>query len=139
VNEQNSAQQLNQMHTSGIVEHLGIKFESATKDRVVATMPVGKHNHQPSGILHGGVSVTLAETLASLGAFLNVDSNTHYVVGLEINANHIRAKREGMVIGEAIPLHKGRTTQIWEIKIRDEEDKLVCVSRCTMAVVARDR
>jgi 1,4-dihydroxy-2-naphthoyl-CoA hydrolase len=139
VSRENRAQELNNLHIGGVIDYLGIRFEIATKERVTASMSVGKHNHQPSGILHGGVSVTLAETLASTGAFLNVDPATHYVVGLEINANHIRAKREGKVFGEAIPLHIGRTTQIWEIKIRDEEEKLVCVSRCTMAVIARDR
>jgi 1,4-dihydroxy-2-naphthoyl-CoA hydrolase len=135
MNEQDRSQDLNNMHVGGIVEHLGIKFVESTPERVVATMPVGAHNHQPTGILHGGVSVTLAETLASLGAAISVDRSKYYVVGLEINANHIRAKRDGTVTGEAIPLHKGRTTQIWEIKIRDEENKLICVSRCTMAVV----
>ncbi|MCB0346696.1 MAG: hotdog fold thioesterase [Bdellovibrionales bacterium] len=114
---------------------LGIKFIYMSKDKTVATMPVDKRTHQPFGLLHGGASVALAETLASTGAWLNVDESKYAVVGLEINANHIRAVRKGMVTGTGIPLHKGRSTQVWEIKITDEENKLVCISRCTLAVV----
>jgi uncharacterized protein (TIGR00369 family) len=105
------------------------------KRRVVARMPVGPTVHQPFGILHGGASVALAETVASMGGWLNVDQAKEHVVGLEINANHLRAKRDGMVTAVATPLHVGRKTQVWEIRITDEQDKLVCISRCTLAVI----
>ena len=113
---------------------LGIVFREITQLRVVAAMPVTSQVHQPFGLLHGGASVALAETLASIGAWLHIDQATQYAVGLEINANHVRSVREGLVIGTATPLHVGRTTQIWDIRIVDEQDRLVCVSRCTVAV-----
>ena len=118
-----------------LVSTLDIEFVEQTKQRVVARMPVGPKVHQPFGILHGGASVVLAETVASTGGWLNVDSSKETVVGLEINANHLRAKRDGMVTAVATPLHIGRKTHVWEIKITDEQDKMVCISRCTLAVV----
>lgn len=118
---------------------LGIEVEEAGPDLVVMTMPVDERTHQPYGILHGGASVALAETAASTGAYFNVDPRKQLVVGLEINANHLRSKRSGMVRARAVPLYKGRTTMIWEIKITDEQEKLVCISRCTMAVIDADR
>lgn len=121
----------------GLSEHLGITLEELTPQRVVGTMPVDDRTRQPFGILHGGASVALAETLASLGASANVDISTSVAVGLEINANHIRSRKDGMVRGVATPLHVGRSTQVWAIEIRDEEGKLVCQSRCTLAVVPR--
>ena len=116
---------------------LDITVISANKDRVVATMPIGPNQRQQVGYLHGGASVTLAESLASLGAALNIDMDRQMVFGLEINANHLRPKRDGMLTGVAMPIHKGRTTHVWEIKISDENDKLVCISRCTIAIVDR--
>jgi len=116
---------------------LGIEIVEATKARVVATMPVGPKVHQPFGLLHGGASVSLAETVASVAAYLNVDPVTEMAVGVEINANHLRAKRDGTVTATATPLHVGRRTQVWDVRIVDEEGKAVCVSRCTLAVVAR--
>jgi 1,4-dihydroxy-2-naphthoyl-CoA hydrolase len=92
---------------------------------------------QPNGILHGGASAVLAETLASWGATYCVDRTRYRCVGLEINANHLRAKRDGTVRATALPIHLGRSTQVWEVRIVDEEDKVVCVSRCTLAVVPR--
>jgi uncharacterized protein (TIGR00369 family) len=91
--------------------------------------------HQPFGLLHGGASVALAETVASLAGSLNVDQTKESVVGLEINANHLRGKRDGVVTAVATPVHVGRRTQVWEVRITDEQDKPVCVSRCTLAVV----
>lgn len=114
---------------------IGIEYLSLHQDKVVAKMPVDHRTHQPFGLLHGGASVALAESLASIGAWLNVDESKYAVVGLEINANHIRGVREGYVIGTASPIHKGRSTQVWQIEIRDTEQKLVCSSRCTLAVV----
>ena len=116
---------------------LDITVLSADKDRVVATMPVGPNQRQQVGYLHGGASVTLAESLASLGTALNIDMDRQMAFGLEINANHLRPKRGGMLTGIATPLHKGRTTHVWEIKISDEDDKLICISRCTVAIVDR--
>lgn len=114
---------------------LGIEITDITPDRVVGTMPVHNATHQPFGMLHGGASVALAETLASMGTWNLIDQETEAAFGLEINANHVRSKQDGIVTGVATPLHKGRTTMIWEVKITDEEDKLICVSRCTVAVV----
>jgi 1,4-dihydroxy-2-naphthoyl-CoA hydrolase len=119
-----------------LLSTLGIEIIEATKERVVARMPVGPRVHQPYGILHGGASVALAETVASTGAYMNVDRTRESVVGLEINANHLRAKRDGVVTAVATPIHVGRRTQVWEVRITDEEDKPVCVSRCTIAVIA---
>ena len=115
---------------------LGIEIVEATKERVVARMPVGPKVHQPFGLLHGGASVALAETVASTGAWMQVDHEKERVVGIEINANHLRAKRDGTVTAVATPVHIGRRTQVWEVRIADEEGKAVCVSRCTIAVVS---
>lgn len=120
-----------------LMSTLGITIQEFGPERVVGTMPVRPTVHQPMGILHGGASVAFAETLASLGAMQHVDLETSVPVGLEINANHLRSRQEGNVIGEAVPLHLGRTTQLWDIKIRDESGALVCVSRCTIAVRPR--
>ena len=117
---------------------LGIEITELTPQRVVATMPVDDRTRQPFGILHGGASVALAETVASIGGTMNVDLETHNVVGVEINANHIRAKRDGLVTGTATPIHLGRSTQVWEVRIVDEQDRPVCVSRCTLAVVPKN-
>ena len=114
---------------------LGIELVETAKDRVVARMPVGPKVHQPFGLLHGGASVALAETVASTGAWLNCDQAREHVVGIEINANHLRAKRDGIVTAIATPVHVGRRTQVWEVRIEDEQGKAVCISRCTVAVV----
>jgi uncharacterized protein (TIGR00369 family) len=120
---------------STLVDTLGIEIIERDRQRVVARMPVGPRVHQPFGILHGGASVALAETVASMAGWLNVDQSKESVVGLEINANHLRAKRDGVVTAVATPLHIGRRTHVWEIRITDEQDKPVCISRCTLAVV----
>ena len=123
--------------TRGLADALGIQIVELTPQRVVATMPVDARTCQPFGILHGGASVALAETVASLGAVMNVDLEKSTTVGLEINANHLRAKQDGTVRATALPLHVGRSTQVWEVRIVDEKDRAVCVSRCTLAVVPR--
>jgi 1,4-dihydroxy-2-naphthoyl-CoA hydrolase len=123
--------------TRGLADALGISIVELTAARVVATMPVDDRTRQPFGILHGGASVALAETVASLGAVLNVDLDQSMAVGLEINANHLRAKRDGLVRATATPFHIGRSTQVWDVRIVDEESRPVCVSRCTLAVVPR--
>ena len=126
---------LNEMDKDTALSLMGIKLSEATKDRVVATMPITSHHHQPMGYLHGGVSVLLAESVASWGSMLNIDTDRQMAFGLEINANHLRPKRGGVLTAVAIPLHRGRTTHIWDIRITDENDKLVCISRCTVAIV----
>ena len=115
---------------------LGIQFLSLGKDEVTASMPVNENTVQPMRILHGGASVALAETLMSIGAWLNLDDESKSAVGVEINANHIRPVREGgTVIGSARPIHRGRQTQVWETRITTGQGKLVCISRCTLAIV----
>lgn len=119
-----------------LIEHLGIVFTEVGEEHISATMPVDKRHHQPFGILHGGASVTLAETLGSVAAYATVDPG-YFCVGLEINANHIRAVRSGIVTGTARPVHRGKSTQVWEIRILDEQEQLVCVSRITMSVLQK--
>ncbi|WP_102264181.1 PaaI family thioesterase [Mesobacillus jeotgali] len=114
---------------------LGIEITELQKGKVVATMPVDDRTRQPFGLLHGGASVALAETVASVGAFELVDKENEVVVGLEINANHIRAKKDGLVTAVGTVLHQGKTTMVWDIKITDEEEQLVCISRCTITVI----
>lgn len=116
---------------------LGIEMLEASKERVVARMPVGPRTHQPFGLLHGGASVALAETVASTGAWMNIDQAKQHVVGIEINANHLRGKRDGIVTATATPVHVGRSTQVWEVRIVDEAGKMVCISRCTLAAVPK--
>ena len=113
---------------------LGIEITEATAQRCVATMPVEPRHHQPLGYLHGGASVALAETVASVGAYLAAPDG-HTAFGQEINANHLRSKRDGTLRAVAEPVHVGRTSQVWGVEIRDERGELVCVSRCTLAVV----
>ena len=114
---------------------LGIEFTVLSRDEMRATMPVSENTVQPFGILHGGASVALAETLASVGAYLNIEDDSKTAVGLEINANHIKPVRlGGSVVGIAKPLHRGATTQVWETRIETESGKLVSISRCTLAV-----
>lgn len=117
---------------------LGIEFEIISRDEMRASMPVNANTVQPFGILHGGASVALAETLASIGAWLNLDDENRTAVGLEINANHIRTVRLGQnVIGIAKPIHRGFQTQVWETRIETETGKLVAISRCTLAVIKK--
>jgi 1,4-dihydroxy-2-naphthoyl-CoA hydrolase len=124
---------MNLKHT--LINALGITITTLEKGKVIATMPVDERTRQPFGLLHGGASVALAETVASIGAYELVDKETEAVAGLEINANHVRGKREGLVTATATVLHQGKTTMVWDIKIADENDQLICVSRCTMAVL----
>lgn len=125
-------------HAAGtLVSNLGIVMTEAGEDWLRGTMPVDARTVQPYGILHGGASVALAETLGSVAGNLCVDTTKEMVVGLEINANHVRAMRSGVVTGTARALHVGRSTQLWEIRIENDDGKLVCVSRLTLAVVPR--
>lgn len=127
---------LNRLSRNTAMEPLGIVFTEIGPDYVRGTMPVDARTHQPYGLLHGGASVLLAETLGSSAGNLCVDTGKQVCVGLEINANHVRAVRSGTVTGTARALHVGRSTQLWEIRIEDEQGRLVCISRLTLAVVA---
>ena len=126
---------LNEHSRGTLMEALGIRFTELGEGVLRATMPVDPRTHQPYGLLHGGASVALAETLGSSAGMLMAGGNA--VVGLEINANHLRAVRQGIVTGSARPLHLGRSTQVWQIDIADEAGKPVCVSRITLAVLPR--
>lgn len=128
---------INALRDGCMVGHLGITFTEAGDDWVRATMPVDEGTKQPFGLLHGGASVALAETLGSVAGGLCVDPASEAVVGLEINANHLRAVRSGVVTGTARALHVGRSTHVWEIRIENEAGKPVCISRLTLAVVPR--
>lgn len=128
--------ELNAWAPRTLSESLGIVFTEVGDDYLVAKMPVDHRTHQPFGLLHGGASVALAETLGSVGAMCCLQNKNQYCVGLEINANHIKSIREGFVKGIAKPIHVGRKTQVWEIRIVDESnEQLVCISRITMAVL----
>jgi len=128
---------INSTREGSVWDVLDIKLVSAEKDKVVATMPIGPNHRQQVGYLHGGISVTLAESVASLGTVLNIDPSKQMAFGLEINANHLRPKRDGQLTATATPIQHGRTTHVWDIRITDENDKLICVSRCSVAVVNR--
>lgn len=128
---------LNALSAGTMVEHLDIRFTEVGEDSITACMPVDHRTVQPAGLLHGGASATLAETLGSVAAHLVVDASQYSCVGLEINANHIRSVRSGSVTGVARPIHLGGSTQVWDIRISDEQGRLVCVSRLTMAVLKR--
>jgi 1,4-dihydroxy-2-naphthoyl-CoA hydrolase len=121
----------------GLPAALGIEMVELSRERVVATMPVDDRTRQPFGLLHGGASIALAETVASFGAAMHIDHERFSAVGLEINGNHLRAKTDGVVRATAVPVHLGRSTHVWSIEIADETGRLVCVSRCTMAIVER--
>ncbi|ERI51847.1 esterase [Pseudomonas sp. EGD-AK9] len=122
-----------QKHTIG--ELLGIRFESFDDDSLSASMAVDARTHQPYGLLHGGASVVLAETLGSMASYLCIDSSRFYCVGLEVNANHLRGLRAGRVHAVARPVHLGRTTHVWDIRLSGDDGKPSCISRLTMAIV----
>ena len=130
-------EQINQLNSGCAVSHLGIECMELGDDYLTARMPVDARTRQPFGLLHGGCSMVLAETLASVASVCTVDTSQFLCVGQEINANHVRAVRDGWVTGTARPAHLGRTSQVWEVRIVNEQDKLVCISRVTMAVVPR--
>ena len=129
--------QLNDLCSNTMVAHLGIELTDLGEDYITGKMPVDHRTHQPLGLLHGGASVALAETLGSLAASFCVDLKTQYCVGLDINANHVKGVKSGYVIGTTRPLHIGKKTHIWEIRITNEQNELVCISRLTIAVIDR--
>jgi|SRR5690606_3893098 1,4-dihydroxy-2-naphthoyl-CoA hydrolase len=126
---------LNKMSANTMVEHLGIVFTAIGDDYIQATMPVDHRTHQPYGLLHGGASVALAETLGSVAAHCCIDTSIQYCVGLDINANHVKAIKQGTVTGTTKPIHIGKRTHVWEIRITNEQNELICISRITMAVI----
>jgi 1,4-dihydroxy-2-naphthoyl-CoA hydrolase len=126
---------LNKMSANTMVAHIGIEFTQIGDDFIEAKMPVDHRTHQPLGLLHGGASVVLAETLGSVAATCCIDLNTQYCVGLEINANHIKAVKNGFVYGMTKPVHIGKKTHVWEIRITNEAKEIVCISRITMAII----
>ena len=130
-----SLDQLNSKSNDNMVSHLGIVFTAIGEDFIEATMPVDSRTKQPMGLLHGGANVVLAETLGSVAASLTIDQEKQTVVGLEINANHLKSVREGIVKGTTKPIHLGKSTQVWEIKIVNEANNLCCISRITMAIL----
>lgn len=129
--------ELNALNAGNLGQHLGIEFTAIGPDTLTAVMPVEGRTKQPAGLLHGGASLALAEHLGSVAANLCIDPERKACVGQEINANHVRGVRSGVVTGVARPLHLGRRSQVWEIRISTEEGKLVCISRLTLAVIDR--
>ena len=136
--ESATLESLNRWSRNTLAEHLGIEFVEIGDDFLVAQMPVNAKTHQPLGLLHGGASVALAETLGSVAATLCVDENK-FCVGLEINANHVKGVRNGFVKGTTTPIHIGKQTHVWEIRISNESNELVCISRITMAVLEKKK
>ena len=132
--ENYTVDEVNKRGEDTLVSHLNIKVTDIKEDALAGTMPVDSTTKQPAGLLHGGASCVLAETLGSTAANMCIDREKFIAVGLEINANHVRSLRQGEVVGIAKPLHLGRSTHVWEIVIRDGENRLVCISRLTMAV-----
>ena len=136
-NKNNALEQIAQLDKNTIANHLGIEYMEVGDDYIIARMPVDHRTHQPFGLLHGGASVVLAETIGSLASYLTLpDPTKQQAVGLDINANHIRGVKSGWVYGKAKPIHIGRSTHVWEIKITNEAGKLVCISRLTMAIIS---
>jgi len=136
--ENATLESLNKWSRNTLAEHLGIEFVEIGDDYLVAQMPVNAKTHQPLGLLHGGASVALAETLGSVAATLCVDENK-FCVGLEINANHLKGVRNGFVKGTTKPIHIGKQTQVWEIRISNDLNELICISRITMAVLEKKK
>ena len=134
-NKSFTVEAMNEFSKNSMVGHIGIEFTEVGDDYLKAKMPVDHRTVQPFGLLHGGASVSLAETMGSLGATMVVDMNNQYCVGLEINANHIKSAKSGFVYGIAKPIHLGKKTHVWEIRITNDDDQLVCISRITMAII----
>jgi 1,4-dihydroxy-2-naphthoyl-CoA hydrolase len=132
-----SLSDLNAISHNTLIAHLGIEYTKLSPTMLCAKMSVDERTKQPMGILHGGASVVLAETVGSMAANLVIDRDKYYCVGLEINANHIKKATGGYVHGQATPLHIGKSTHVWQIHITDDQDQLICTSRLTIAVLAK--
>lgn len=131
--------ELNRLNAGNLLGHLGIEFVAIDNDSLTARMPVDHRTTQPFGLLHGGASVALAESVGSFAAFLSLHDPGKTTVGLEINANHLRPVTSGFVYGVARPLHRGRNTHVWDIRISDESGRLICVARHTVAIISRPK
>jgi 1,4-dihydroxy-2-naphthoyl-CoA hydrolase len=129
----------NTISKGSLQEHLGIRFVPSAPGTFAATMPVDARTHQPMGMLHGGATAALAETLGSTGSYMLIDMQTQAVVGIEVNANHLKGVRSGSVTATGTMVHKGRTTHVWDIRVTDEEGALVAVCRLTNLIIARTR
>jgi 1,4-dihydroxy-2-naphthoyl-CoA hydrolase len=132
-----SVEKLKPLGPNTMAAHIGIEWVEVGENFIKAKMPVDHRTNQPYGLLHGGASCVLAETLGSVASAMVIDHSKFYCVGIEINANHIRGVKAGYVTGVVLPLHLGNTTHVWEIKIYDEREKLTCVSRLTVAILTR--
>lgn len=128
---------LNELSGNTLAQYLDIQFTEVGDNFLRATMPVTNKTKQPYGLLHGGASAALAETVGSVASWMTIDRETQICVGIEINCNHIRGKKEGIVTATVSPLHVGAATHVWDIKITDEQEKLVCVSRLTVAILKK--
>jgi len=126
---------IKQLCQNTLMQTLGIEFTEYTTSRVSAIMPVNSRVHQPLGMLHGGASVVLAESIASMGGLLHIKKGNQVVLGQEINANHLKPVMQGQITGIGTPLHIGHKSQVWEVKIYNEKQQLICISRCTLAVI----
>ncbi len=132
-----SVTDLSRLEADNMASHLGLQFTALGPDSLQATLPVDHRTKQPYGLLHGGASCVLAETLGSVASALVIDPDKFICVGLEINANHVRSARSGFVTGTCTPLHLGASTHVWDIKIHDERGKLICISRLTVAILKK--
>ncbi len=128
---------LNALGSENMGQHLGIEFTEVGGDFIIAKMPVDHRTKQPYGLLHGGASVALAETLGSVASHCIINSELFQAVGLEINANHVRSAKDGSVYGRCSPLHIGGSSHVWDIKITDEKGKMICISRLTVAIIKK--
>lgn len=125
---------INNMGKSSLISNLGMQVTEIEYGKIVMTMPVDERTTQPFGFLHGGASVALAETAASIGGYFICDKETEIVFGLEINANHLKSKKDGLVTAFGELIHKGKSTQVWEVRLKNEDNEIICISRCTLAV-----
>jgi 1,4-dihydroxy-2-naphthoyl-CoA hydrolase len=132
-----SLEKIKEFGKDSMAEFLGMEWTSIGDDFLEMSLPVNEKTKQPYGLLHGGASCVLAETVGSVASALVIDMSKFYCVGLEINANHVRGAKEGIVLGKATPLHLGKTTHVWDIKIKDSNDKLICISRLTVAIIPK--
>ena len=128
---------VNKASKNTLMETLDIQFLEVSEERVIATMPVNSKVHQPDGVLHGGASVALAETVGSFASAFSINRETHVVRGIEISANHLRSIKEGMVTATATPMHKGRTTHLWEIRIIDDSERLISICKLSTMILER--
>ena len=128
-------QRLNASNRNTLMDHIGIAYTDVGDDFLEASMPVEPRVHQPMGILHGGATAALAESVASAASALRIDLKTHYAVGMELSINHLKSVREGRITARAEPIHRGRSTHLWDIRVRDERDRLIAVARLSMMVI----